>query len=399
MSGGTPETIPRFPWPILVVVALALLAYGLSLGPVLGAPLLAFLLLYLLYPYRRLAWVLRTLVAVSLALLAWLVARFASILFILGAALFFAYVLDPAVDFLQRRHLPRTLAVLVLLVPILAVLVLLLILLVPPILRQVGQLVRVLPDLVTGLQKELQPLLARLGAEELSQRYTEKLPQVLADSGRLVRHVLGITRTAGGVAAGLVLFPFLTFFVLRDYDRLRTWGASWIPPRYHDMVSDIASEMERLLGRWLRGILLVAVVVGVLDGLGLWALGVPYALALGALAGVMNLLPIIGFWVSFLPALVVAYAALGPGGTLRVVILYLAVSTLEAHLLQPRIVGGQVGLHPVVVLLALLVFGSIFGLVGALVAIPLSLVLAIVLRRLKGQILASDLYEDTAHAP
>jgi predicted PurR-regulated permease PerM len=399
MSRSRSSSAPRFPWPLLVVLGLFLVAYGFSLGRVLGPPLLAFLLVTLLLPYRRIPWVLNTLLAVALAFLLWLISRFAGVLFLLGVSLFLAYLLDPPVDWLQRRRLPRSAGILVLLLPIMTLVVLVLILIVPPLVHQVGQLVGALPDLIAGIQKDLGPFLTRFGAQDLMQRYVDKIPELLNRTGEILTRVVGVTKFAGSVVAALVLVPFLTFYLLRDYDRLRERGQDLIPRKYHGYAAATAAEMDRLLGRWLRGIVIVAAFVGSLTGIGLVVLDVPYALALAVLAGVMNLVPVVGFWVSFVPALIVTFASMGFAGLVKVAVLYFAISLLEGQLLQPRIVGGQVGLHPVVVLLALIVFSTVFGLLGALVAVPLALILAILGRQLRAAYLASDLYEDRETPP
>jgi predicted PurR-regulated permease PerM len=398
MSEIPERAAPRVPWPMLIVAGLVLVAYGLSLGKVLGPPLLAGILIYLLLPYRRSRWVLRTLEVITLAAVLWLVSRFGWVFLVLGISMFLAYLLDPAVDFLERRHIPRSLGILILLVPVMAAGVAALVLILPPLIAELGQIIRSLPQLLANIQETLRPLLTRLHLEELASRYADQIPKVLEKTNEILARtltgVVQVTRLVATVVISLVVVPVLTFFFLRDYDRLRSRGEDLIPRKYHDWFDSTSKELDRLLGRWLRGVAIVALIVGTLTGIGLFALGIPYALALAALACVMNVVPYLGFWISFIAAALVTLSAFGWTMLLKVTLLYFAISLIEGHILQPRVVGGQVGLHPVVVLLALVVFANVFGLIGALVAVPLTIVLTIFVRQLRALYLASDLYQE-----
>ena len=388
----------QVPLPLVVVLGLVLAAFGFGLRNDLTPPVLAAFLVYLLLPYRRAPWVLRTLGVILTGLLLWMIARFGWILLILGISLFLAYVLNPAVAALERRRIRRGWAVLLLLVPVLGALTTLLLLLVPPILHQFGQIAAAVPGVAGQIQEALTPLLARFDLEDLAARYGEQIPKIAEKANEVLLRALtgiaGATRLVGSLAAALLIVPFCTFYFLRDYDRVRTRGAELIPRRYHPWVTATGAELDRLLGRWLRGVALTALIVGALTATGNFFLGIPYALALGALAGLLNFLPVIGFWVSLVVAAIVGLTGVGWVGVLRVVILYLGISLVESQFLSPRIVGRAVGLHPVVVLLAMIFFGDIFGILGAFLAVPLTLVLAVTARQLRALYMASDLYRD-----
>ncbi len=393
----------EFPWPLSVVVGVALVALGWSLWPVLAPPLVAAFLVYLLLPFRRQAWVLRTLVVVGLVTLLWLLSTFGGILLILGVSMFLAYLLNTPVSWLEGRGIRRSLGILAILIPLMAILALAGILLIPPLLHQIRQLIELIPDLASKAEELAAPLLTRLRLEELSDRYSEQIPGLLERVNQIVVRgfsgVLELTRIVGSLAAAAVLVPICTFYFLRDYERVQARGQELIPRKYHPWFSRCGEEMDHLLGRWLRGVAVVSLLVGVLTGAGLVLLEVPYPLALATLAGVLNFIPVVGFWVSFLAAALVALATLGWLGLLKVGGLYLAISILEGQLLQPRIVGKAVGLHPVAVLLALILFARIFGLLGAFVAVPLALLVTILGRQLLSLYLASDLYDDAEPEP
>ncbi len=403
MSQTSPGRVNRFPWPLLVVAGLLLVAYGFALGDVLGTPLLAGMLIYLLLPYRRHPWVLRTLAVVSIAAGLWLISRFGWILLLLGISMFLAYLLDPAVDFLERHHFPRALGILVLLVPFMAVVVIALVLFLPPLFNELGQILKNLPQVLGNVEGALKPLLARLHLEDAVSRYADELPKLLERTnqvvGKTISGVVQVTRLVATVTLSFVIVPVLTFFFLRDYDRVRERGAELVPRKYHSWFDGTTAELDRLLGRWLRGVAIVATIVGSLTGIGLLILGVPYPLALAALAMITNVIPYIGFWISFIAAALVTLSAAGWLMLLKVAILYFGISLIEGHILQPRVVGGQVGLHPVVVLVALVVFANLLGIIGAVVAIPLTIVVTIVFRQLRSLYLDSDLYREPGEDP
>ncbi len=389
---------PRVALPLLVVLGLVLAAFGVALRSTLTPPLLAAFILYLLFPHRRAQWALRTMLVVTVAALIWVVGRFGWVLLILGVSLFLAYVLNPAVLALGRRRVRRELAILLLMVPVVGILVAAVFLLLPPIVHQLGQITVALPEVADRVQEAVAPLLARFNLQDLEARYAEQLPKVVAKANEIllkaVTGIAGATRVVSSLLAALALVPFCTFYFLRDYDRVRHRGAELIPRRYHPWFAATAAEMDRLLGRWLRGVATVALIVGTLTAIGSYFLGIPYALALGALAALLNFLPVVGFWVSLLVAAVVGLIGVGWVGVVRVAILYFSIGFVEGQFLSPRIVGGAVGLHPMVVLLALIVFADLFGILGAFLAVPLTLVLAVAARQLHALYLASDMYRD-----
>jgi len=395
----TPSSGSHVPWPHVVITGLLAVAVGLSLGGTVGPPiLLAFLAVFVL-PYRAEPWASRTLGVLLVVAVLWLVDRFGAVLLVLGASLFVAYLLDPAVDALERRRVARTWAILVLLVPVLAAAGGILILLVPPLVDQLVRLAEALPGFGEEISARVQALLESSRLTPFSEQYEDLIPKIV-DYARVavltgLDRVIGATRALGGILAATLLIPIVSFYLLRDYDRIRRHAEDLLPRRYHDSCAAFGSELDRLLGRWLRGAAIVALIMGTATGIGLFLIGIPYALLLAALAGLMNFIPVIGFWISFLAAAVVALVSAGWAGLAQVGGLYVALSIVENQILQPRIVGGAVGLHPVVMLLALVVFSDLFGVLGAFLAVPLALFLLIVVRQIRGLYLRSDLYDGT----
>ena len=194
----------------------------------------------------------------------------------------------------------------------------------------------------------------------------------------------------------LVLTPILSFYLLRDYDGIVARLSSLIPRANAPKILEFGREYDRLLSRYLRGQLLAAAVVGVITGLGFWIVGFPYALLLGVVAGVFNIVPYLGLIVSLIPALLIAVFS---GAILlslgKIAVVFAVVQLLDGAVIGPRIVGESVGLHPVWVILALAVASFFWGFVGLLLAIPLAVLIKLLIHAALARYQSSRLYHGT----
>ncbi len=177
--------------------------------------------------------------------------------------------------------------------------------------------------------------------------------------------------SAATVAGYVFLTPVLTFYLLRDYDRILARLRGLIPRGREAQVVELVREYDVLLSRYLRGQLTVALIIGALTATLLFVMNFPYAFLLGALAGVMGLIPFLGLVLSIIPAVIVALVS---GSVLlslvKVAGVYGLVQILDSGVISPRVVGDSVGLHPVWIVLALSVGGFFFGFVGLLISVP-----------------------------
>ena len=405
----------------VVRVAAVLLVLGLflfSVAPVLSPMVLLLALLLLLAPYAgepfhtRLA-----LVAVLLTSL-WLLVTLGSLLAPFILALVLAYILDPAVDRLERR-LPRTAAILVLAVPLVTLVVLALTLGLPALARQIEDLIAGAPEALErviawleGMRERLLalriPLLNEVALERLRALDREQVVAVLEArqeeiARRIWQGVLGLGRGIGTVLTVfgyVVLTPVLTFYLLKDWDTARARVQELIPNDRKTRWSAFAAEYDRLLSRYLRGQVVAATAVGVLTWLGLWIVGFPYSGLVGTVAGVFNLVPYLGLVVSLIPALVIALVSGSVAANLiKLAIVFGIVQFLDGSVVGPRIVGGSVGIHPVWVILALAVGGFFFGFVGLLVAVPGAVLVKLLVIGGLARYRASAVYNGAAPEP
>lgn len=306
----------------------------------------------------------------------WFVGAAPWIAFPFALALLIAYLLDPVIDDLERR-MSRTAAIAILAVPMLAVVVLLVVFLIPALFSESAQLVERLPELrqpIERLAGWAQAQAARFGIILDTSSIIEFVAPHLEGIGRnLWGAGEGVWRGVRGVigfASFMVITPVVAFYLLRDFDRMHDGLLRAIPASGRVGVKTYMEHVDHAVSGYLRGQLLVGVVVGTLFAVGLTLLGMQYALLVGVSALFLNLVPFLG--AALTAVLAVAVALLSDPSwmsVLKVMILYTVVSGVEG-VVSPRILSGSLALHPVLVLSAVLIGGQFFGIVGVLVAVP-----------------------------
>lgn len=376
----------------LVLIVLALFFY--SLLPVLSPLVLFLALLVLMTPYAGTNFHILVVSTTAVLVFLWLLKATGALLAPFVLAFVLAYILDPVVDRLEAGRLPRWLAIILLILPVIGALVLVVFVGLPALANQVEVLIARAPaaleelvEWVEGLRTGILGIdLPLIREDALVERLRVTSPDDLvtfleeqrAEIGRRAwQAVLGVGRGLGALLTVLgyvVLTPVLTYYLLRDYDAIIGRISDYVPRRRTDRWTRFAREYDTLLSRYLRGQLLAAATVGVLTWLGLWVLGFPYPGLVGAVAGVFNVVPYLGLAVSLVPALIIALLSGSVLASLiKVAIVFAAVQALDGTVIGPRIVGGSVGLHPVLVILSLAVGGYFFGFAGLLLAIPAAL--------------------------
>jgi predicted PurR-regulated permease PerM len=358
---------------------------------ILNPPLLFALLWAVLLPFRRSEGYTALIGTAGVVTLIWLLSSTGSLLapFVLSAVL--AYSLDPLVDTLQRRKLSRTLAIVMLTVPAIGLLAVVVLLVVPSAIQQLGSLIEEAPVFLERLGAWIEATRSRLLNINIplidEDQLLERLQSVDSDAvvtflqerrealGSWVWNgVLGLGRGIGSaftVLGYVALTPILTFYLLRDWDGLKSGLADLLPHERRESIVAFATECDHMVARYLRGQVTVAIIIGVITGVGLWIASFPYAGTLGLIVAIFSIVPYLGLVLSLIPAIFIALVSGSVGiSLLKVAIVYGAAQFLEASVISPRIVGESVGLHPVLVLLALALGGFFFGFVGLLIGVP-----------------------------
>jgi predicted PurR-regulated permease PerM len=338
-------------------------------------------------------------VGLGLALLA-LMALLSSVLtpFALGAVL--AYLLVPGADWLQRHHLPRWAAALAMIVLTVLVLLGLVLILVPVLLRETGALWNEWPALISRLNTKVAPRLNEWFGWTVtfdSRALTELLASHVSQQDTLAASLLARLRSGGAFLLGtlgmLVLVPVVLFYLLLQWHEFIQRFESIIPRRWYAQVSGMLAEIDSVLSQFLRGQLSVMVGLALYYSVALSLAGFESALPIGVLTGMLAFVPYVGYTIGLVLALGAALVQFdGWYGPSMVALIYGLGQVLEGFVLTPRLVGGRIGLHPLMVIFALLAFGDLFGFFGVLVALPSSAVLLVALRRLRQAYFESTFY-------
>ncbi len=332
-----------------------------------------------------------------LAMLHWL----APILmpFILGAVL--AYVCQPLVAWLTRKCMPRTLAVIVVMLLEALLLVLFVLTLLPLFVKEIRLLTEQLPAMLDQLNATLVPWLAERFGIKISldpASIKAAVTQAIANSEGLGAKVFNSLRLGGmgllGLLTNLVLTPVVQFFLMRDWEQMHERIDTLIPRGWHEQVSGFATQADEALGQYLHGQVLVILVMSSFYSLGLWIAGLDFFLPIGVITGTLVFIPYVGAAIGFLLGTLAAYLQFQDfTGVAWIWVVFGLGQALEGNLITPKLVGERIGLHPVAVIFALLAFGQLFGFVGLLVALPASAVLLVALRKLRSSYLDSRLYK------
>jgi predicted PurR-regulated permease PerM len=337
-------------------------------------------------PTPRVALVLVTALVIGVVLY---LARSALTPFIVGLLLI--YLLDPAVGWVSRVRIgrfgiPRGLAVLIVYAITIVVVAVALRLLFAPLVSQLIAYVSDFPRLLSSVDSAIGQLRLWYLSLDLPDPVRQAIDEAIAGAagaGVDLGALLPLARSVLGTAAGFfgfLIIPIWAFYILRDRVHLTNTFARSLPASWRDEVWALLSIIERVVGRWIRAQLLLGVIVGVATYLGLVLLGwtidpqfIQFAVLLAVIAGIFELLPIIGPIISAIPTLVVALTTSDPLiAVVAVIVLYVVVQQVEGAVLVPRIQGSAVQLHPSLIIFALIIGGAIAGLLGAILAIPIT---------------------------
>lgn len=345
---------------------------------------------------RRLQW---TAIAVGAFWLLWLLSP---ILTPFAVAALLGWLGDPWVDRLQLAGRSRNTAVILVFTLMALLLALVLIILLPLLESQLTTLVESLPRYQAWFTDVAVPWVERRSGLALAgwldlDHMIELVRSNWESAGGVATTVLGYLSRSGfaliGMLTNLVLIPVITFFFLRDWDLIVGRVASMVPRDHIDTVSRLAKESSEVLGGFLRGQFLVMVILGVMYGIGLWAVGLDLGILIGIIAGLLTFVPYLGPASGVVLGVLAALMQYGDWKHIAGVLAVFGVGQLiESYWLTPKLVGDRIGLHPVAVVFAVLAGGQLFGFLGMLLALPMAAVVNVLLRYAHERYTASHLY-------
>jgi predicted PurR-regulated permease PerM len=344
---------------------------------------------------------LATVFVVSVGIAFWLVFRFRLVLFALFVALVISTAITPGVTWLNKRGVPRALGVILIYLLILALFAAFIGLVAPLILDQVTGISEELPVYYQQFRNWLldsrsflvRIIGARLPEELVLTPFSGQTPMIdPGDPGEpetrpdeaIREQISQAINYAGTLTRGIFLgmaVILLAFYWTLDGQRAVRYLLLLVPQTQREDIREIYEEVENKVGSYIRGVVLVSIIVGSMAMVAYWIVGLPYALSLGIIAGVFEAIPIVGPALGAIPAITIALGTGNNSIVIGVIVATMLIQAVENYILAPRILGHSVGVNPIVTLLALVTFTSLLGFAGALLAIPLAAVFQIILDR------------------
>lgn len=299
-------------------------------------------------------------------------------------ALIIAAAVDPLIDWMHKHKIPRIAGVMFMFLLIVGIILGIVTILIPPISEQISDMARQFSSyFVTervDLLQQLQDAAQNLQIKESIRNFFSSIGDTLSTTTG------GIFSTVSSFFGGLfsvISVTVLTFYLTVDEHGIKKFFSFLVPSNQQGYVNDVIGRIQKKLGAWLRTYLLMGLLVGIFVYLGLTIMGVDYALVLALLAGMLEFVPYVGPTVATVPALFLAYS-ISPLHTLLVLVLYIVVNQIESNFIAPRLLGKSVGLNPVIIIIVILIGAKLAGIVGLLLAVPVTIAL---------QEIAKDIFE------
>ncbi|MGM0397261.1 MAG: AI-2E family transporter [Bacillota bacterium] len=302
-------------------------------------------------------------------------------------ALVLAYLLNPIVKLLEKRKIKRIWAILIVFLVLFAIIGIAFATLIPSLKGDLSGFIDDIPNIVSFLEKRIsefqagkitfipQEIQEFLNVEEQMDKAGEYLKKAF-------KGIFNALVSSTGTLLDIIITPIITFYYLKDKDKILKAFTSDIPESAISKLKELGSDVDKVLGGFVKGQLTIAAFVGILTGVGCWLIGVPYALTIGLVAGITNIIPYFGPWLGGILPVVLGFME-KPLMALWVVILIIVIQQIEATFLSPQIMSHSVGLHPLLVMFSVLFFGSMFGILGMIIGVPLMGILKILLGYLK----------------
>lgn len=326
---------------------------------------------------------------------------FSDILLPFVAGMVLAYFLDPVADWLERRGLSRLMATILILIAFIVVFALSLIVLIPVLATQFADFLAKVPHYLT----QLQSLITEIDPRWLEQRFgidpdhlRNGLSSLLTSSAGFVKAIMQSIWDSGvalfNIAGLFVVTPVVAFYMLLDWDRMIAKIDSWVPRDHVGTVREIAADINLATAGFVRGQGTLCLVLGIMYAFGLTVAGLNFGILIGLFSGLISFIPYVGSLVGLVLSVGVAIVQFWPDYTMIAAVagVFFLGQFIEGNILQPRLVGKSVGLHPVWLMFALFAFGALFGFVGLLIAVPAAAAVGVLVRFAIGRYLASPLY-------
>ncbi len=304
--------------------------------------------------------------------------------FVLGIVI--AYLLNPVVQYLMRwKHMNRSLVSVLILAAFIITVTAILAVVLPPALRQLGNLIEMMPGYIDAALNWLQPhivwaqqALGENAPDNAKALIKENADKVLAATGGIAAGLATGGQAIVGFATTLVLTPLVAFFMMKEWPRITAWVEGLIPREEEKVVRDLLHQIDRKLAGFIRGQLSVAFLLGLIYAVALSIAGLNYGFLIGLSAGVLSIIPLVGSTLGLIVSVVVAWFQTGDITYVGIIAaIFFAGQIIEGNVLSPKLLGDSVGMHPLWIIFAVMAGGSLFGLLGMLLAVPVAAVIGV----------------------
>lgn len=308
-------------------------------------------------------------------------------------ALILFYLLRPVLRLLERFKIPRIWGILIIFLGGIGLLTLLSVLVFPFLRGEFQNLIEEFPEYFMRLLNNIDQFLRNsiFGSYYRDSNFNIEaliatLPTGIADTLQatvtgIISRVTSWISTITGVILSIVIVPFILFYLLKDGDKLPGYFLKLLPPRFREDTKEVLQEADKQLGAYIQGQLIVAFCIGVMVYIGFLIIGMDYALLLGALAMVTSVVPYIGPAIAITPAAIIALVT-SPFMLVKLAIVWTVVQLVEGNLISPQVMGKTMYIHPVTIIFVLLTAGSLFGVVGVILGIPMYALLRVIVSHL-----------------
>ncbi|MBU1036447.1 AI-2E family transporter [Patescibacteria group bacterium] len=290
-------------------------------------------------------------------------------------SLVLASALDPLVDWFKKFRIPRGLGIIIIYIIILSIVSAAIFLIVPPITKEIGQIATHFPVYYEKIANGIQSLQGKSNIDTQAE-LQKGLNALSSGLPFAVNNILSILFTFFGGVVSFLLVLVITFYLTIEENNLKKFLRAVSPSKYQPYIAQVIFRIQRKMGLWLRGQLILSLIVFALSFIGLSILGVQYALLLALIAGILEVIPFIGPNLAAIPAIFFGFLQSPLMGVL-VIALYFIIQQLENHIIVPKVMGKSVDLNPLVVIVVILIGAKIGGVAGALISVPVATALSV----------------------
>lgn len=373
-------------WVLLVVALLLLVVLGYTVREIFSPIFVYVVFLIATYPLRHESMVRHMIVVATVLFGIWFFVEVSGAVLPFVIAFIISFIFTPVVEFLARKKIPRPISIVAILLVLLGVLVTLSVFLLPMIFQQFQTFLTAIPTLSGEVSSSLNGLINRgfLGFspenQGLQQAIISEVSTRIEDITRAIPNgiLYFVAQAASALTKmlNLVLVPFLSFYIMKDFGLIKYRVKMVVPRMYRQRASEIYGIIDGILGGYLRGALTVAFINSIVISSLMTIWGIKYPLVIGLVSGLLDMIPYFGIIVSMSVAALIALFGDNPGiQVILVVASFLAMNLTETTILYPKIVGSKIGVHPVLLILALFIFGYFMGFLGLLIAVPTTAIL------------------------